>query len=72
MKKMCYICSDMAVSKEGKAQQITGNAFIKRHHLSTASSVQKATQVLLTKQLLTHQHGIYEVYDKFLAEWLRR
>jgi hypothetical protein len=26
---------------------------------------------LMDKQLLTHQQGVYEVYDKFLAEWLR-
>lgn len=62
----------VAVGKEGKASQITGMQFVKRHHLSSASSVQKAAQTLVEKQLLTHQQGIYEVYDKFLAEWLRQ
>lgn len=61
----------VAVSKEGKASQITGSAFIKRHHLSSASSVQKAASILLAKQLLTHYQGIYELYDKFMAVWLR-
>lgn len=61
----------VAIGREGKASQITGMSFVKRHHLSSASSVQKAAQVLLDKQLLTHQQGVYEVYDKFLAEWLR-
>lgn len=37
-----------------------------------ASSVQKFAQTLTEKQLLTHQQGIYEVYDKFMSEWLRR
>lgn len=62
----------VAVGKEGKASQITGMQFVKRHHLSSASSVQKAAQTLIEKQLLTHQQSVYEVYDKFLAEWLRR
>ena len=62
----------VAVSREGKASQITGMAFVKRHHLSSASSVQKSALALQEKQLLTHQQGVYEVYDKFMAEWLRR
>ena len=61
----------VAVGREGKASQITGMNFVKGYHLSSASSVQKAAQILVEKQLLTHQQGIYEVYDKFLAEWLR-
>ena len=60
----------VAVSREGKAKQITGAAFVKRYHLPSASSVQKSAQTLMEKQLLTHQQGIYEVYDKFMAEWL--
>ena len=62
----------VAIGKEGKAQQITGMAFVRRHRLSSASSVQKAAQMLLDKQLITHQQGTFEVYDKFLAEWIRQ
>lgn len=62
----------IAVSREGKAKQITGSPFVKRHHLSSASSVQKSAQVLTEKQLLTHQQGNYEVYDKFMSEWLQK
>ena len=62
----------IAISKEGKASQITGSSFLKRHHLPSASSVQKAASILLTKQLLTHYQGVYELYDKFMATWLRR
>lgn len=61
----------VAVGHEGKAKQITGMDFIKHHHLSSASSVQKAAQILVNKQLITHQEGIYEIYDKFMAEWMR-
>ncbi len=45
--------------------------FIKRYHLASASSVQKAAISLMEKQLLTHNQGFYEVYDKFMSEWLR-
>ncbi len=62
----------IAVSREGKATQITGMTFIKRHHLASASSVQKSAQSLMEKQLLTQGQGIYEVYDKFMGEWLQR
>lgn len=62
----------VAVSRERKAKHIMGSAFIKRYHLTTASSVQKSAQTLTEKQLLTHQQGIYEVYDKFMSEWLQR
>ena len=62
----------VAVSREGKAKQITGMAFVKRYHLSSASSVQKSAQALMEKQLLTHQQGVYEVYDKSMSEWLQK
>ena len=60
----------VAVGHERKAKQITGATFIKRYHLASASSVQKSAMSLIEKQLLTHQQGIYEVYDKFMSEWL--
>ena len=62
----------VAVSRENKAKQITGMTFVKRYHLSSASSVQKSAQSLMEKQLLTQQQGVYEVYDKFLSEWLSK
>ena len=61
----------VAVGHEGKARQITGAPFVKRYHLTSASSVQKSSQALIEKQLLTHQQGVYEIYDKFMAEWIR-
>lgn len=54
----------VAVSHEGKAWQITGAPFVKRYHQTSASSVQKSSQTLIGKQLLTHQQGVYVVYDK--------
>ena len=61
----------VAIGHEGKAKQITGSDFIKRHYLPSSSSVQKAAQILVDKQLITHHEGTYEIYDKFMAEWMR-
>jgi AAA+ ATPase superfamily predicted ATPase len=62
----------VAISHERKARQITGSRFVKQYHLNSASSVQKSAQSLIDKQLLTHQQDVYEVYDKFMSEWLRK
>lgn len=55
---------------EGCATKITGTQFVKRYHLESASSVHKAASMLVAKQILTHRNGVYEVYDKFMKEWL--
>lgn len=60
----------IAISKEGKAQEITSAAFIKRHALSSSSSVQTATRTLLEKEFITKQGNSYEVYDRFFGLWL--
>ena len=62
----------VAISRQGKAQQITGIAFVQNNSLGSASSVQKSALALIEKQLVTQQQGVYEVYDKFMSEWLRR
>lgn len=59
-----------AIASEGKATGITSSAFIKRHHLNSASAVQKAVSALLSKQLITTKQGTYELCDKFMSMWL--
>lgn len=59
-----------AVCEEKAVKQITSSKFLKDHHLDSASSVQKACKMLLSKQILTRNAGIYEPYDKFMAIWL--
>lgn len=59
-----------AVCKEGKAQRITSGAFIKRYHLTTASSVQKSKIALLERQIITEKGNVIEPYDKFMALWM--
>lgn len=62
----------MAISREGKASEITSSRFIKKYHLPAASSIQTALKSLLEKQLVTRNLGTYEVYDKFLSLWMTR
>ncbi len=61
----------MAICKEGKAKEITSSRFLSTYKL-TASSVQGAVKGLLDKDFITHELGVYSVYDKFFEEWLKR
>lgn len=60
----------MAISKAGKAKEITSSKFLKTYKL-TASSVQGAIKGLLDKDFVTCELGEYSVYDKFFDIWLR-
>lgn len=62
----------VAISKAGKAQNITSTDFVRRYHLSSTSSVQSAIKGLLEKNFVTSTLGVYEVYDRFFAMWLIR
>ncbi|MCQ2254309.1 MAG: ATP-binding protein [Bacteroidaceae bacterium] len=62
----------MAIAREGQVIQVNSSAFIRRHHLASASSVQSAIKGLLEKDIITRTpEGAYYVYDYFLSEWLR-
>lgn len=60
----------VAITKEGKCKGITSSGFVKRHRLTSASSVQSAVRVLIEKQLVTVENGVYEPYDKLFALWM--
>lgn len=62
----------IAIAQEGRATHITSGKFIKQYYLNGASSVQKACSVLLDKQLITNDTGVYQVYDRFMQLWLLR
>ena len=62
----------MAIAKEGKAQNLTSSAFVKKYRLTSSSSVQSAIKGLLEKNFATSNLGVYEVYDKFFGLWLLR
>ena len=59
-----------AIAKEGQARQITSGAFIRRHHLQSASSVQAASKKLITYGLLSTENGAYYVDDQLMRLWL--
>lgn len=59
-----------AVALDGEASAITSAAFIRKHSLSSASSVQSAVKKLLEKDLITENGKTYAVSDKFLGIWI--
>ena len=61
-----------AIAKEGKVQQITSGKFARRHGLPSPSAVKSAITALLDKDLITHDRGVYQVYDKFLEIWMNK
>lgn len=66
----------VAIAKEGKASGVTSVAFVKKHALKSASSVQYAISTLLEDQLLTYEDNgrskIYSVADRLLGYWIRK
>lgn len=61
-----------AVAKEGKAEKLTSSAFIKKHALLSASSVQAAMKKLLELDLITLDNGFYTIPDRFLLLYIKR
>lgn len=59
----------MAICKDGKSTNLTARPFLQRHRL-TASMVQAAVKGLLEKDFVTHDMGVYTLYDQFFAQWL--
>ena len=61
-----------AIAREGEAERITSADFIKRHSLTSASSVQSATKKLLEKDLITDINQVFFVTDKLFAMWINK
>ena len=59
-----------AIAKEHWAKQITSGAFIRRHSLKSASSVQSATKKLLEIGLVSYNSGNYYIADQMMRLWL--
>ena len=58
-----------AIAKDGKVEKIMSQDFLRKHSL-TASSVQGATKVLLDRDFITCDDGIYQVNDRFFELFL--
>lgn len=61
-----------AIAQEGTAREITSAAFISKHGLSSASSVQASLKGLSNKMVLAEDDGGYRLSDYFFAYWLRQ
>ena len=62
----------IAIASEGLAVNVTSGAFIKRHSLPSASSLQTAIKALIDKSIVMRTEQSYRLEDFFFAEWLRR
>lgn len=60
-----------AIAKEGIAKQITSMAFIKRHNLRSASSIQSAIKKLLEYHLVSTSQATYYIDDQLMRLWLK-
>lgn len=61
-----------AIAKDGEAGQLTSAKFIRKHRLSSASSVQSAAIKLLDKDIITETNKVFSVTDKLFALWIGR
>lgn len=64
-----------AIASEGAAQGITSAAFVRRHHLSSASSVQTGTKLLEREDWISYSvnergQKTYALQDPFLRLWI--
>jgi len=59
-----------SIANDGEVGQITSSKFIKRHNLSSASSVQSALKKLLDKDIVTEINKRYSITDKLFAMWI--
>lgn len=60
----------VAIAKEGEAKATTSGAFVSKYKLTSPSSVQTSQRILLAKDYITAEQGVYKVYDRFLRIWL--
>ncbi|MGH2574327.1 MAG: AAA family ATPase [Ignavibacteria bacterium] len=60
-----------AVAKEEKVKEPLSNVFIKKYDLTSASSVKRALDALLKKEILIHYKENYILYDVFFSLWIK-
>ncbi len=66
-----------AIASEKESSHLTSGDFVRRHHLSSPSSVQSATKQLLENDWITYRldetgNKVYALSDQFLSLWIRR
>lgn len=61
-----------AIAKEGRVKEILSGGFISKYGLNATSSVRGAINRLIEDEQVYKDSEGYMVYDRFMAEWLRR
>ncbi len=61
-----------ALARSDKDVKPTSEEFIRKHRLTTASSVQRSLIALQDKDIVTNENGRYYIYDYLLSDWLSR
>lgn len=61
-----------AIAKDKTVEGITSADFVRRHSLTSASSVQAALKPLLKSDIVTCEEGVYRIYDYFFADYLAK
>lgn len=62
----------VALAHSGRDVKPTSGEFIRKHHLTSASAVQRSLSTLQDKDIVTSSNGQYYIYDYFLFYWLNR
>lgn len=60
----------IAISKDGKAEQVTSVAFCKKHSMKSPSTVQSALRVLHDKGIVRKDGTTYSVTNRLFGIWL--
>lgn len=61
-----------AIAKEGSVEKIMSGEFIRKHKLSSASSVQNAVKRLIEMDLISYENKYYSVGDIFFRLYLQK
>ena len=59
-----------AICEENNAERITSSAFVKKHRLKSASSVQSAAKGLISAGLVTKAGNTYSISDPLMRIWV--
>lgn len=62
----------VAISKEHKVTAPTGEAFISKYSLRSASAVQGAMRPLIEDETIAFNNGLYFITNRFFSLWLSR
>lgn len=61
-----------AIAEEEKVKEPLSISFIKKYNLNSASTLKRALESLLKKEIIIFYNGQYIVYDVFFSLWLKK